>query len=606
MEHLPIHLPYEAKVGGPVQYRWMYPFERFLYHLKKKVGNKARVEASICNAYLTEEISTFCSHYFEDHVNTKVGILGLNLKAVEEPIDKNLPEVFYCNTGYSPTQGQLAYLSDKDYNVAHRYVLGNCELLSDFERLFEEHVMKTYGCLCVEDVWTNYDQHFSNWFREHMSYRRRGGLNGRGAIIRSPGYRNSPRITSEAMIHEIPSKAAPHITPSTLPHTTLSTPNQMPNVQAAPQTPVTNVATTISHQDEVPNSTTEATVHQEPQTTQVDSMPNTSVSDETGNPEKIDSVLHPNGLWFAHREVTDIVSKTSYKACFKGPYCNWAMTPLEARRRWWNAFKQEFSWDPSIAKEVKKGWKSKCSRRISDMVSKVCTDPKYNAVWCPPTIREEMIQIRKRKEFQEKSKQCSKNRMGNGTQKIHHRQGSISTEEVRLKLEKKLGRKPTAAELYFECHADSGGRFVNSKAETVWNDYNSKKAANLECETENQKTEDELFLEAAGGWNDKGRLFGLGAAAYSYYEKPVTEEKRAKKSRREYAMELENKFIDLVTENVEQQKELNATKESLVETQKSLAETQNTVKALEQQVQMLLQSKKISNSATSTSSPTDA
>jgi len=29
MEHLPVHLPYEAKVGGPVQYRWMYPFERY-------------------------------------------------------------------------------------------------------------------------------------------------------------------------------------------------------------------------------------------------------------------------------------------------------------------------------------------------------------------------------------------------------------------------------------------------------------------------------------------------------------------------------------------------------------------------------------------------
>lgn len=27
MEHLPIHLPYEAKVGGPVQYRWMYPLK---------------------------------------------------------------------------------------------------------------------------------------------------------------------------------------------------------------------------------------------------------------------------------------------------------------------------------------------------------------------------------------------------------------------------------------------------------------------------------------------------------------------------------------------------------------------------------------------------
>jgi hypothetical protein len=28
IEYLPIHLPFKAKVGGPVQYRWMYLFER--------------------------------------------------------------------------------------------------------------------------------------------------------------------------------------------------------------------------------------------------------------------------------------------------------------------------------------------------------------------------------------------------------------------------------------------------------------------------------------------------------------------------------------------------------------------------------------------------
>jgi hypothetical protein len=28
MEHLPIHLSFEVKVGGPIKYRWMYPFER--------------------------------------------------------------------------------------------------------------------------------------------------------------------------------------------------------------------------------------------------------------------------------------------------------------------------------------------------------------------------------------------------------------------------------------------------------------------------------------------------------------------------------------------------------------------------------------------------
>ncbi|XP_051152347.1 uncharacterized protein LOC127266224 isoform X1 [Andrographis paniculata] len=28
MEHLPVHLPYETRIAGPVQFRWMYPFER--------------------------------------------------------------------------------------------------------------------------------------------------------------------------------------------------------------------------------------------------------------------------------------------------------------------------------------------------------------------------------------------------------------------------------------------------------------------------------------------------------------------------------------------------------------------------------------------------
>lgn len=35
-EHLPIHLPFEVRVGSPIQYRWMYPFERlshlFIHH----------------------------------------------------------------------------------------------------------------------------------------------------------------------------------------------------------------------------------------------------------------------------------------------------------------------------------------------------------------------------------------------------------------------------------------------------------------------------------------------------------------------------------------------------------------------------------------------
>jgi len=36
------------------------------------VKNKAHVEASICEAYIVEEISTFISYYFEPHLKTKI------------------------------------------------------------------------------------------------------------------------------------------------------------------------------------------------------------------------------------------------------------------------------------------------------------------------------------------------------------------------------------------------------------------------------------------------------------------------------------------------------------------------------------------------------
>ncbi|XP_058776694.1 uncharacterized protein LOC131651025 [Vicia villosa] len=64
MEHLPVHLAYEAFLGGPVQYRLMYPFERFMGDSKRSVKNKARVEGSICAHYIHRETSHFCSHYF--------------------------------------------------------------------------------------------------------------------------------------------------------------------------------------------------------------------------------------------------------------------------------------------------------------------------------------------------------------------------------------------------------------------------------------------------------------------------------------------------------------------------------------------------------------
>ncbi|XP_039119156.1 uncharacterized protein LOC120255387 [Dioscorea cayenensis subsp. rotundata] len=61
MVHLLIHLPLEAKLGGPVHYQWVYPIERFLLELKTYVQNKRYPEGSIAEGFLAEECVTFCS-----------------------------------------------------------------------------------------------------------------------------------------------------------------------------------------------------------------------------------------------------------------------------------------------------------------------------------------------------------------------------------------------------------------------------------------------------------------------------------------------------------------------------------------------------------------
>ena len=45
--HLALHLPWEAKLGSPIQTRWMYPFKRGLGRYKKWTRNKARPEGCI-------------------------------------------------------------------------------------------------------------------------------------------------------------------------------------------------------------------------------------------------------------------------------------------------------------------------------------------------------------------------------------------------------------------------------------------------------------------------------------------------------------------------------------------------------------------------------
>jgi len=84
MFHLPIHLAREARLGGLVHFKWMYPFERYNFYitflillvvcnitdckltyrymktLKSYVKNYARSEACMAEGYLAGECIAFC------------------------------------------------------------------------------------------------------------------------------------------------------------------------------------------------------------------------------------------------------------------------------------------------------------------------------------------------------------------------------------------------------------------------------------------------------------------------------------------------------------------------------------------------------------------
>jgi hypothetical protein len=75
MQHLLIHLPYEDKLGGPQQYRWMYHIERALKNLRAMVHNMSRVEGCIAEEFKLKEIAYFTSVYYAEHHNVNTPIM---------------------------------------------------------------------------------------------------------------------------------------------------------------------------------------------------------------------------------------------------------------------------------------------------------------------------------------------------------------------------------------------------------------------------------------------------------------------------------------------------------------------------------------------------
>ena len=143
MVHLIVHLPYQAKVGGPVMYHWIYPIERYVsnfiylfqninslwsYYISLIIvwiweNTNFRLGGSIVEVHVAEECAAFCVRYLQ----------GTETRENKPPRNQHDGDEAYMGLSiFSPNWRASSKMKDicLDYSVidqAHSYVLFNCD-----------------------------------------------------------------------------------------------------------------------------------------------------------------------------------------------------------------------------------------------------------------------------------------------------------------------------------------------------------------------------------------------------------------------------------------------------------------------------------------------
>ncbi|KAJ8633323.1 hypothetical protein MRB53_026659 [Persea americana] len=164
MAHLQIHLPYEACVGGLVQNRWTYPFERVMVNLKRKVKNRSYVEGSICEAYSFDEISIFVSDYFLDEVLIKANRVPRHDDGGNVELHGRLSAFGLPGRAYG--KGKRIFLSEEELHAAHTYILFNCEEIDDFVRSYDDKLKANQSGITDKDIQLSRDLNFALWLKD--------------------------------------------------------------------------------------------------------------------------------------------------------------------------------------------------------------------------------------------------------------------------------------------------------------------------------------------------------------------------------------------------------------------------------------------------------
>ncbi|XP_028774195.1 uncharacterized protein LOC114731223 [Neltuma alba] len=209
---------------------------------------------------------------------------------------------------------------------------------------------------------------------------------------------------------------------------------------------------------------------------------------------------------------------------FEHPCCTWKVTPPQIKDLWFREWAKQFKWLPQHEVAIRRNWNLKCAEIIRHTMHNVRKDlflKQMRPNWIPPNVMDDLEEIWTSENYKSKYNTAKVNRASStgGTQ---HKGGSIPNTEHRRRLALQLGRNPTQYELFTKTHFDvKTNQFVDIRSAEVSEHYMRIKASKSSSvgspsvEESNQLDGEEMriWLQAAGGKNKKGRIYGLGSDA---------------------------------------------------------------------------------------------
>ncbi|XP_020271063.1 uncharacterized protein LOC109846251 [Asparagus officinalis] len=147
--YLIVHLAKEARLAGPVQYRWMYPIERYLLTLKNYIRNRNWPEGSIMEGCLLEEVTTFCSRYLDENIETKL----------------NRPVSIHDGKYGKPTYTKMGLTFINDI---HRFIILNSICLEEVREIHKDELREEHPNWNVERLEKHHHDNFCSWFINYV------------------------------------------------------------------------------------------------------------------------------------------------------------------------------------------------------------------------------------------------------------------------------------------------------------------------------------------------------------------------------------------------------------------------------------------------------